>query len=34
MLKYINIPVIKMNRLILRKFEEDDLNDAFEIFKD
>ena len=29
-----NTPVIKTNRLILRKFEEDDLNDAFEIFKD
>lgn len=27
-------PVNKTNRLILRKFEEDDFNDAFEIFKD
>lgn len=29
-----NTPVIKTKRLILRKFEEDDLADAFEIFKD
>ena len=29
-----NTPVIKTNRLILRKFEEDGLNEAFEIFKD
>lgn len=29
-----NTPIIKTKRLMLRKFEEDDLADAFEIFKD
>ncbi len=29
-----NTPIIKAKRLILRKFDEADLNDAFEIFKD